>query len=199
MWYANEHNKRFHEYLKEIVYDEDNPFDNYSPRLRYLAFGPTARATIYSGYAINGYTFYTREQDEFSITQNSGVCLESEAMHFASTKDKRPVLGTMQYYGVILEILVLDYMEFEILNLDAIGLTTNMVLKKDDLGSTLVNFDKVGSRRDPFILASQAKQVFYVTDPMDKKWSVVLSCRRRIPNDEDVEFEGFDPDSISQF
>jgi len=24
MWYANEHNKRFHEYLKEIVYDEDN-------------------------------------------------------------------------------------------------------------------------------------------------------------------------------
>ena len=29
---------------------------------------------------------------------------------------------------------------------------------------------------DPFIIASQAKQVFYVKDPVENDWCVVLTC-----------------------
>jgi hypothetical protein len=198
-WYANEHNKKFSDWFKDTIYDDDNPFDQYSPRLRHLAFGPDARASFYSGYAINGNTFYTRSQDEASTMQNSGVCVDSEATYFASSKDKNPILGTMQYYGVIQEILVLDYMDFEIPLFRCKWVDNNNGVRKDDLGFTLVNFDKVGNKNDPFILASQAKQVFYVTDPMDKKWSVVLSCHRRIPDEEEVEFEGLDHSLISEF
>lgn len=46
---------------------------------------------------------------------------------------------------------------------------------------------------DPFILASQAKQAFYATDPVDKKWSIVCFMPfRGIPNfgnDMDVQYE----------
>ena len=42
---------------------------------------------------------------------------------------------------------------------------------------------QIGHKSDPFILASQAKQVFYATDPVDKKWSIVCFMPfRSIPN-----------------
>ena len=47
------------------------------------------------------------------------------------------------------------------------------VIKVDDLGFTLVDFDKIAHKSNPFILASQAKQVFYVQDQLDPK---MVSC-----------------------
>ena len=54
----------------------------------------------------------------------------------------------------------------------------------------MVNFDRLGYQHDPFILAKQAKQVFYVLDPADKHWHVVLSGKRRIVGVENVVDEG---------
>ena len=59
-------------------------------------------------------------------------------------------------------------------------------VKVDNDGFTLVDFNKVGYVDDPFILAKQATQVFYVTDPSDARWSVVLSEKRRIVGVENV-------------
>ncbi|XP_027915074.1 uncharacterized protein LOC114174430 [Vigna unguiculata] len=53
----------------------------------------------------------------------------------------------------------------------------NTGVKTDDLGFTLVDLEKEGYTKEPFIMASQAKQVFYVTDPANKRWSVVLQGR----------------------
>lgn len=44
----------------------------------------------------------------------------------------------------------------------------------DNLGYTLVNLSKLVPTTDPFILASQATQVFYVTDQKDKRMSIVF-------------------------
>ncbi|KAA0038916.1 uncharacterized protein E6C27_scaffold1170G00860 [Cucumis melo var. makuwa] len=44
----------------------------------------------------------------------------------------------------------------------------------DEFGYILVDLNRVGHKSDSFILASQAKQVFYVEDPSDVRWSVVL-------------------------
>ncbi|XP_074297804.1 uncharacterized protein LOC141628581 [Silene latifolia] len=196
MWIASEHNKMFRAWFKGRVIENLQKYPDYiSSRLRRLCFGPNTYASSYSGYAINGCTFYTREQDEKSTMQNSGVCVEAEAMHFSSSKDKNPVLGKMHYYGVIEEIWELDYTDFEIPIFGCKWCQSNSGVRKDELGFTLVNLDKIGHKEDPFILATQAKQVFYVTDPLDKKWPVVLSIRSRWDVDsfdEDVIFEGFD-------
>ena len=45
------------------------------------------------------------------------------------------------------------------------------------MGFTLVDLEKVAYNNDPFIMAAQARQVFYVQDPCDSRWSVVLQGR----------------------
>ena len=45
----------------------------------------------------------------------------------------------------------------------------------------------MGHKEDTFILASQAKQVHYITDLIDKKWSIVLSTKSKNTNDGDDE------------
>ncbi|RVW37618.1 PH, RCC1 and FYVE domains-containing protein 1 [Vitis vinifera] len=52
-------------------------------------------------------------------------------------------------------------------------------IKVDDLAFTLVDFSKIAHKSNPFILASQAKQVFYVQDQLDPRWSVVLSTPQK--------------------
>ena len=42
-------------------------------------------------------------------------------------------------------------------------------VKVDELGFTLVDLQKIGHKSDPFILASQAQQVFYVEDQVDPR------------------------------
>jgi len=48
---------------------------------------------------------------------------------------------------------------------------------QDKMGFTLVDLQKVGYNDDPFIMAVQARQVFYVQDSCDSRWSVVLQGR----------------------
>lgn len=119
--------------------------------------------------------------------------VEAEAMHFSSAKDKHPVYGKMRYYGVIEEIFELVYSSFMIPLFKCKWVDNNNGVEHDALsGSTIVNFDKLGHKEDPYILASQAKQVFYMTDPSDKKKDVVIFPKSRLINnesDDDTESE----------
>ena len=58
----------------------------------------------------------------------------------------------------------------------------------------MVNRNRVGHKDDPFILASQAKQVFYIDDPLENGWSVVLSTepRKMRKNDDLVKVDVLD-------
>ncbi|KAK3229456.1 hypothetical protein Dsin_001337 [Dipteronia sinensis] len=47
-------------------------------------------------------------------------------------------------------------------------------LRIDELGHTLVDLKRIGHKSDPFILASQAKQVYYVPDQVDPRWTVTM-------------------------
>jgi len=47
----------------------------------------------------------------------------------------------------------------------------------DDLGFTLVDLTKIAWKEDPFIMAYQAKQGFYVEDPSNERLSVVIHER----------------------
>ena len=51
-------------------------------------------------------------------------------------------------------------------------------VRVDELGFTLVDLSKIGHKSNPFILATQAQQVFYVNDQVDPRWSIVLSRQK---------------------
>ena len=51
--------------------------DEIHEQLAWLARGPTNSILMYQGYEINGYTFYTRAQDNKSTNQNSGVHIDA--------------------------------------------------------------------------------------------------------------------------
>ena len=51
---------------------------------------------------------------------------------------------------------------------------------RDKYGFTTVDLEQVGYREEPFVVASQVSQVFYVRDTRNKKWQVVLPGKKRV-------------------
>ena len=129
---------------------------------------------------MNGYTFYTKEQDDRSTRQNSGVTLVAQSMHISSAKDRNPIYANMSYFGVIERIWELDYTKFQMPVFQCKWVDNNNGVQMDELGFMRVNFSKLRYKDEPFILASQAQQVFYVTDPVDANWSIVLLNNKKI-------------------
>ncbi|KAA0045347.1 hypothetical protein E6C27_scaffold316G001260 [Cucumis melo var. makuwa] len=120
-----------------------------SDNLRWIAYGPHPFVITYSGYAVNGCLYHTKSCEKDRSVQNSGVSLVAKTMQVSSSKDKNPVTGDIG--GVWI----------------------------DELGYILVDLNRVVHKSDSFILASQVKQVFYVEDPSDVRWSVVLTPPQR--------------------
>ena len=54
----------------------------------------------------------------------------------------------------------------------------------DRLGFTLVDINSRSFGDEPFIMANQAKQVFYITDQANKRWFVTLQGKKVIDIDE---------------
>ncbi|XP_031111755.1 uncharacterized protein LOC116015719 [Ipomoea triloba] len=187
MWIVSEHNRNFISWFKSKVLKDKNV----SETVRWLAHGPGMQVICYTGYDINGFSFYTKEQDDMSTMQNSGVSLVANSMHFSSSKDKNPVIAELSYYGVIEEIWEVDYVQFRVPMFRCKWVDSKHGVKADELGFTLVDLNREGHKNEQFILASQAKQVFYVTDPCDKKWSIVLHGKKQITGDlnEDISFD----------
>nr|GEY31169.1 hypothetical protein [Tanacetum cinerariifolium] len=118
---------------------------NVDKTMEKLGEGPKCVVRSYQGYDINGYTFYTQDQDENSTMQNSGVTV------------------------------VASKIEFDRLNHDARWVANNAQgIKVDYNGFTLVDFSVKGYASDTFILAKVATQVFFVKDPSSSRWHIVL-------------------------
>ena len=180
-WVLDQHNKLFSDWFRHRIDSElSRSGDLISETLKWLASGPRMDVLSYSGFATNGYCFHTKSHDDRSIVQNSGVTLVAQAVHISSAKDKKPLLAEMSYYGVIEDIWELDYIMFCVAVFRCKWVENNNAFKVDDLEFILVDLNKEGHKNDTFILASQAKQVFYITDPADKRWSVVLSVKPKI-------------------
>ena len=133
--------------------------------------------TKHEGYVIRGVRFNTINMDNKRVTQNSGVKVIAKSEHFASAKDNNPILAEMAYYGIIREIWDVDYTMFRIPVFKCDWVDSSGV-KVDEMGFTCINFSKIGYKSDPFIMASQVQQIFYVEDQLDSRWSVVLTPPR---------------------
>jgi len=106
--------------------------------------------------------------------KNSGVILEAESMQFSTVKDKKPIVGSLPYYGVIAEIWGVNYTKFIVPVFKSKWVDNKTGVKVDESGMTLVDFRKIAYHDEPFIMAHQASQVFYIQDPTSEYWFVVL-------------------------
>ncbi|XP_048622707.1 uncharacterized protein LOC106373993 [Brassica napus] len=152
--------------------------DSHSKEIRWLAFGPRNVALAHKGFIINGQRFHT---DAVKLkTQNSGVTYEAFSMCRSSARDMRQVADMITYYGVIKEILVIDYHMFKVPLFRCNWANTANGVKEED-GFTLVNLhmNQAAYLKDPFILPSQAKQVFYSREDDASNWYVVMRAPPR--------------------
>ena len=143
-----------------------------------MAFGPRNVALAHKGFIINGQRFHT---DAVKLkTQNSGVTYEAFSMCRSSARDMRQVADMITYYGVIKEILVIDYHMFKVPLFRCNWANTANGVKEED-GFTLVNLhmNQAAYLKDPFILPSQAKQVFYSREDDASNWYVVMRAPPR--------------------
>jgi len=109
--------------------------------------------------------------------QNSGVIVKDDSEHFYSASDNNPIQSSMPYFGVIEEIWELDYNQFRVPVFKCQWVNGNTGVHRDQMGFTSVDLNKVGYKKEPFIMAKQTKQVFYIQDPCDSRLLVVLQGR----------------------
>ena len=151
--------------------------ESISETVRWLAFGPGSTVQTYQGFDMNGFTWYTRTQDRKSTVQNSGVTLVA----LVASGDM-----PQTFYGWIEDIWELDYVKFKIPLFYCKWIDNVRGVRQDEDGFVTVDFSRLGYHDDLFILAKQAKQVFYVVDPADKRRHVVLAGKRHIVGIGDV-------------
>lgn len=159
-----------------------------SEEIQILAKAPFMTAQKYSSYRINGFDFHTESYDMGRSVQNSGVALVAEYTLFERGDIDNATIQKKTYYGIIKEIVELNYNQKGNVVLFKCDWVDNRVqgkwVKTDQFGVTTVNFkhlfntgEKVSD--EPFILASQAVQVFYVPENAGSEWVSVHQSKPR--------------------
>lgn len=160
-----------------------------SSKLARYATGPNFVAKEYGRYRLNGYVFSSSAHDSNLVAkQNSGVSINALTHFRASSKDKNLVEAEITYYGIIRQILVLDYVTEKVTTFycDWVKVEDKAACMVDpDTNLVMVNLNKMKSKDhindEPFICAFQnLKQVFYAKSPKDGPWSVVLYTPKRL-------------------
>lgn len=157
-----------------------------------LSRGPMTNTTCFSGFDTHGYRFRIESLDRNRCTQNSGVAVISEENMDGDHVD---------YYGVLTEILELQFLGgrrvplFRCKWVDIFNKTRG--IKTNVYGLVSVNFKCLLRTDEPFVLASQASQVFYVKDNLIKGWHMVSKMHPRDTYDVppgDSDNEGDEPE-----
>ncbi|KAF7116020.1 hypothetical protein RHSIM_RhsimUnG0041600 [Rhododendron simsii] len=139
-----------------------------------LANGPNLLVKEYYGCITNGFRFRTREVDDRRRSQNSGVLAHGDhegKMH--------------NYYGHMIKIWEFEYMcENTVLLFQCEWYNTGNICRNGtiriDKYCTSINVKSRWCQSDPFILPSQAKQVFYLNDTKwGEPWQVVQLVKQR--------------------
>lgn len=174
--------------------------DGSTESLKVLAQWPLRQVLSHKGYYVNGYKFHTRKHGDGRVTSNSGVCVKGSCYGDSEC----------DYYGQLDEVIEVEYVGVErcVVVLFKCTWFDSMqgvrVDRKHDLVD--VKYKSTLSTDDPFVLASQAVQVFYAPYPSMTKdlkhwWAVVKTKPRAIyevaqsvdevVNEDNVEAEQF--------
>lgn len=153
-------------WFKETIASKLQQGESIPEHVQWLSKGPSFVAKKHTGYLVNGYRFHTMRRDTNCVTQNSGVTSIAITSSFASRKDNNPKVGNVQYYGSIDEIIEMSYHgHFSVVLFKCVWYHSEV-----DGQFTFVNKNKTIYEGEPFILASQAQQVFYIEDLTRNGW-----------------------------
>ncbi|KAG8381923.1 hypothetical protein BUALT_Bualt05G0023200 [Buddleja alternifolia] len=137
--------------------------------LLHLAYGPDKRVTHYEVCIVNGLRFHTKQREMNKKTQNSGVVVKVEEES-----------GFRDYYGVLTDIIQLDYLGNHHVVLFKCDWFEGKSVQKDKYSYTSINTSKPWKTNEPYVLASQAQQVFYVNDiKLGNDWKIVIEAQGR--------------------
>ncbi|XP_060961735.1 uncharacterized protein LOC115707442 [Cannabis sativa] len=134
-----------------------------------LASGSDYLATFYEGCVVNGVRFIASKRDQKRKTQNSGVLvLWAEGFN---------------YYGTLEDVITISYTGAYTVSLfECKWYNTNPLRKKTITENNITSINTRGYwyQDEPYILANQAKQVFYLEDPLrGRDWKVVEDISHR--------------------
>ena len=156
--------KWFENHVKNVIVSEE---------VKWLAKGPNNVARRFLASVINENKFIIEGCER--QTQNFGVMVTSSTIRFKNKEDENPEVENVTYYGVLKDIIELDYYghsKFVLFKCDWFE------SKQDHFGLTLVNFAKLIYKSDPFVFATQVQQVYYTEDPTNN-WQVVTKTTPR--------------------
>ncbi|KAL3615942.1 hypothetical protein CASFOL_040236 [Castilleja foliolosa] len=127
----------------------------------------------FSGCIVNGVRFLTKDRDSRRKTQNSGVVVD------ANHGD-----NMIAFYGVLDDIIQLDYVRDKrviLFKCDWFDLGRKKLTRIKKEGNIVsVRVDGKWYEEDSYILADQARQVFYINDPkLGHDWRVVIHVSHR--------------------
>ncbi|GKD89730.1 uncharacterized protein Tco_1365237, partial [Tanacetum coccineum] len=162
------HDKQFTYWLQQRVNDCQE-----SSEIRVLSRGPLSM-NRYSGCMVNGYRFHTKIREIDRKTQDSGIVVKGEYGE-----------DIIDYYGILQEVLEVEYLgenkRVLVFKCDWFKVGDKKGLQVDRESAAIsINMSRKWFKDQPYILASQAKQVFYVPDlKLGKHWYVVESSPPR--------------------
>jgi len=173
-----EHNSTFLRWFKEELLVNPPSMTSMDEKVLFaLSQGPAPNLATYQAYDINGYTFYTEEKDKNSEHQNSGVTMLS---YTGPEKDR--------YYGRIEEIWELNYIGEKVpmfrvrwakqIQKENNGYFTTMCIPPPAQSKSVGA--NVTAKNEPWVLASQVDQCFFITDPTRPSRVVVRRGKRNI-------------------
>ncbi|KAG8472735.1 hypothetical protein CXB51_034590 [Gossypium anomalum] len=114
--------------------------------LKWLSQGPNRVVKRYSAFLINGFRFHTKSCERLRRTQNCGIVVNSSIKCYASARDSNLVEGNVEYYGLLTDIIELDYygkQKVVLFRCDWADVNTSRGIKKDQFGFTMVNFSRL--------------------------------------------------------
>lgn len=141
------------------VHDPTNEIND--QQIRDMSWGPLRMVRTWPMYIINGYKFHTDSWSQGKSTRNSGVCTRGSV--YGQPED--------DYYGILQEVIQLEYPGLPIKQVVLFNCTWFDPTPRrgtrihDQYGIVEVRANRRYNRYDPFILASQAHQVYYASYP----------------------------------
>lgn len=135
-----------------------DPNNNVHEDLYALAMGPNPWCRKQFFLIINGFRFRVHRIDKKKKNQNSGIFVRSSRISYSSRQDNNPDDGMIDYYGVLKDIIKLDYhngRKIILFDCDWVNSERNSTgLRTNQYGFILVNFTKLLHDGDTLILAS---------------------------------------------
>jgi hypothetical protein len=131
--------RKFIGWLQDQISQSDTHTSEY---LKKLAYGPIFTIVTYQGYDINGYMFYTEQQDKKSMCHTSGIHVDA---YDITCEDKS------MYYSQIQEIWELDFHNFKIPLFHCNWIDAIKGVVKEKYGFISIDFNHQGYKLEPFM------------------------------------------------